>query len=169
MRPRSSSVKKVSQNQSDQHHQVFQYLEQRASAVNSVLLCRFFSNLSFYGIILVLLFGGNIPAQHSPLVLTFRTTTPTRTLTFFHGESEQPHYVKNACIWSYSGPNFSRIFSHSDWIRRDTSYLSVCTPNAGKCRKYADQNNSEYGHFLRSAVLMLTCISSSLFNFKLEP
>ena len=114
MRPRSSSVKKVSQNQSDQHQQVFQHFEQRASAVNSVLLCRFFSNLSFYGIILVLLFGGNIPAQHSALVRTFRTTTPTRTLTFFHGESEQPHYVTTACIRSYSGPNFSRILSHSD-------------------------------------------------------
>ena len=110
MRPRSSSVKKVSQNLSDQHHQVFQYLEQRASAVNSVLLCRFFSNLSFYGIILVLLFGGNIPAQHSPLVLTFRTTTPTRTLTFFHGESEQPHYVKKCLylelFWSEFFPHF---------------------------------------------------------------
>ena len=39
-----------------------------------------------------------------------------------------------------------RIFPHSDWIRRDASYLSVFSPNAGK----ADQNNSEYGQFLRS-------------------
>ena len=38
------------------------------------------------------------------------------------------------------------IFPHSDWIRRDASYLSVFSPNAGK----ADQNNSEYGQFLRS-------------------
>ena len=30
--------------------------------------------------------------------------------------------------------------------RRDTPYLSVCSPNAGN----ADQNNSEYGHFLHS-------------------
>ena len=29
-------------------------------------------------------------------------------------------------------------------------YLSVFSPNAGKCGKNADQNNSEYGHFLRS-------------------
>ena len=28
---------------------------------------------------------------------------------------------------------FSRIFLHSDWIRRDTEYLSVFSPNAGKC------------------------------------
>ena len=26
-----------------------------------------------------------------------------------------------------------RIFPHSDWIRRDTPYLSVFRPNAGKC------------------------------------
>ena len=32
----------------------------------------------------------------------------------------------------------------------DTLYLSVFSPNAGKCGKNADQNNSEYGHFLRS-------------------
>ena len=30
-------------------------------------------------------------------------------------------------------------------------YLSVFSPNAGKCGKNEDQNNSEYGHFLRSA------------------
>ena len=27
----------------------------------------------------------------------------------------------------------SHIFPHSDWIRRDTSYLSVFSPNVGKC------------------------------------
>ena len=41
----------------------------------------------------------------------------------------------------FSGPHFPafgmeyflvRIFPHSDWIRRDTSYLSVFSPNAGK-------------------------------------
>ena len=26
-----------------------------------------------------------------------------------------------------------RIFLHSDWIRRDTEYLFVFSPNAGKC------------------------------------
>ena len=26
-----------------------------------------------------------------------------------------------------------RIFPHSDWVRRDTSYLFVFSPNAGKC------------------------------------
>ena len=32
--------------------------------------------------------------------------------------------------------------THSNCIRRDTPY-------AGKCRENADQNNAEYGHFLR--------------------
>ena len=31
-------------------------------------------------------------------------------------------------------------------------YLSVFSLNVGKCGKNADQNNSEYGHFLRSVV-----------------
>ena len=38
-----------------------------------------------------------------------------------------------------------RIFLHSDWIRRDTEYLFVFSPNAEK----VDQKNSEYGHFSR--------------------
>ena len=49
----------------------------------------------------------------------------------------------NAVSRSYSGPHFpgfSRILSE---------YLSVFSPNAGKSRKNADQNNSEYGLFLR--------------------
>ena len=35
-------------------------------------------------------------------------------------------------------------------IRRHTEYLSIFSPNAGKCRKNVDQNNSDYGLFLRS-------------------
>ena len=60
------------------------------------------------------------------------------------------HDVKKIHIRSYSGPHFSHIFPHSDWIRRDTPYLSVFSPNSGKCGKNGDQNNSEYGLFLRS-------------------
>ena len=45
-------------------------------------------------------------------------------------------------------PAFSRIFPYSDGIRRDTEYLSVLSPNEGKCGKNAEQNNSQYGHFL---------------------
>ena len=63
----------------------------------------------------------------------------------------RPHFVKSVRIRSYSGPNFSRIFPHSDWIRRDTPYLSVISSDAGKFGKNANQNNSGYRHFLRSA------------------
>ena len=38
--------------------------------------------------------------------------------------------VKSVRIRSYSGPHFSRIFPHSDWIRRDK--FSVFSPDAGK-------------------------------------
>ena len=44
------------------------------------------------------------------------------------------------------------IFPHSDWIWRDTPYLSEFSPNAGN----VDQNNSKYGHFLRSVVSWLS-------------
>ena len=40
------------------------------------------------------------------------------------------HCVKSVRTRSYSGPHFSRIFLHSDWIRRDT-YLSRITTNTG--------------------------------------
>ena len=57
------------------------------------------------------------------------------------------------CIFS----TFSciRIFPHSDLHPHfpTYSYLSVFSPNAGKCGKNTDKNNSEYGHFLRSVVL----------------
>ena len=61
------------------------------------------------------------------------------------------HCAKRVRIRSYSGPHFSRTFPHSDWIRRDTEYLSIFTSNAGKSWKNAGQNNSEYGLFLCSA------------------
>ena len=60
------------------------------------------------------------------------------------------HCVERVRIRIYFGPHFSRIFPHSDGIWRDTRYLSVFSPNAGKSGKNVDQNNSEYGHFLRS-------------------
>ena len=43
------------------------------------------------------------------------------------------HYVKSVRIRSYSGPHFSRIFPHSDWIqiRRYTEYLCI-QPECGK-------------------------------------
>ena len=50
------------------------------------------------------------------------------------------HCVKSVCIRSYSGPRE---------IRRDTEYLSYSV----RMRENADENNSEYGHFLRSGIL----------------
>ena len=46
------------------------------------------------------------------------------------------HCVKCVRFRSYSGPHFSRIFPHLDWC--------------GKMRENVDQNNTEYGLFLRS-------------------
>ena len=63
---------------------------------------------------------------------------------WFMNSKMRKHCVKSDRVRSYSGPHFSRIFPHSDWIPRE--YLSVFNPNAAN----ADQNNSEYGHFLRS-------------------
>ena len=63
------------------------------------------------------------------------------------------HCVKRVRIRTYSGPHlpaFSRIRTEYGDIQSECRYLSVFSPNAGKCRKNADQNNSEYGHFLRS-------------------
>ena len=77
------------------------------------------------------------------------------------GKHHADSLCKNVRIRSHSGPQISRIFPHSDWIRRDSkcsyseslwsaffsyfpafglnterySYLSVFSPNAGKCGK----------------------------------
>ena len=53
------------------------------------------------------------------------------------GSNTSQSCVKCVRIRKFSGPHFSRIFPHSNWIRRDT-------------RKNADQNNTEYGLVLRS-------------------
>ena len=45
------------------------------------------------------------------------------------------HCLKRVRIRSYSGGHFFLIFPHSDWLRRDREYLSVFSPNAGKCGK----------------------------------
>ena len=55
-----------------------------------------------------------------------------------------------ACKVSLFGVILVRIFPHSQWIRRDTEYLSVFCPNAGKY----GPDNSEYKHFLRSGQLV---------------
>ena len=42
------------------------------------------------------------------------------------------------------------FFLHFPAFRLNTKYLSVFSPNARKYGKNANQNNFEYGHFLRS-------------------
>ena len=76
------------------------------------------------------------------IVLAFTVSSPYNNFLFFH-------LMKRVRIRSYSSPHFSRIFPHLDWIRRD-QYLSIFNPNAGKCRKNADQNNFKYRLFLFS-------------------
>ena len=63
------------------------------------------------------------------------------------------HCVKRVRIRSYSGPHLSRISPHSDWIRRDTEYLSVFSPNAGKCGKNADQITPKFSHVTLQALM----------------
>ena len=74
----------------------------------------------------------------------------------FHKElQDKPynlHYVKSVPIQNHSGPYFSRIFWHSN--------LSVFSPNICKSGKNADQNNSEYGHFLRCDPKFFTVITA---------
>ena len=57
--------------------------------------------------------------------------------------------VKTNTAWKVSvfGDFLVRIFPLSDWIRRDTKYLS---PYSARMRENMDQRNSKYGHFLRS-------------------
>ena len=50
--------------------------------------------------------------------------------------------MKIVPIWSF----LVRIFQHAEWIRTDTPYLSVFSPNAGKYRP----ENSKYGYLSRS-------------------
>ena len=76
-------------------------------------------------------------------------------------------WFRSVRIRRFSGPYFSRIFLHLEWIRRDTPYLSVLSPSAEKCVKNADHNNSEYGLFLRSENLKGT--ENECFSIKIYP
>ena len=61
-----------------------------------------------------------------------------------------PHCVKSVHIRSYSGPHFSRIFPHLDWIRRDIStspYSVRMQENAGKMWTKITQNTNTFTHF----------------------
>ena len=62
-------------------------------------------------------------------------------------------YLTTNTAWKVSifGLFLVRIFSHANWIRWDTSYLSIFSPNT---EKYGPEN-SEYGYFSRSASLRI--------------
>ena len=51
------------------------------------------------------------------------------------------HCVERVPIQSYSGPHFSRIFKHSDWIRRDTLVRKMRT------RIYQISGLNYFAHF----------------------
>ena len=55
-------------------------------------------------------------------------------------------YPYSVLFWSAFFPRFPTFGLNTERY----SYLSVFRPNAGKCRKNTDQNNSELGHFLSS-------------------
>ena len=50
----------------------------------------------------------------------------------------------------YSELSWSAFFPHFPPFGLNTPYLSILSPNTGKCGKNVDQNKSEHGHFLRS-------------------
>ena len=52
-------------------------------------------------------------------------------------------------LWVYESTRWSTFFQYFPAFALDME-RSVLTPNAGKYGKNVDQNNSEYGHFLRS-------------------
>ena len=56
------------------------------------------------------------------------------------------HFVKSARIRSYSGPYFPAF-----GLNTERYSVSLCIQHSVRILENADQNNSEYGHFLRSA------------------
>ena len=48
-----------------------------------------------------------------------------------------------------------RIFPHSDCIQSECGKMLSISPNSAQMQENADQNNSEYGHFLRSVHFLL--------------
>ena len=76
------------------------------------------------------------------------------------------HCVKSVRIRSCSSPHFSRIFPHSDWIRRDT-YLSVFSPNVGKIPTRAIKNTDTfYAVIIIHRIFIVTLIDWCTINFE---
>ena len=49
-----------------------------------------------------------------------------------------------------------RIFPNSDWIRRDTEYLSAFSPNAAESGKIRTRKTCVFGHFSCTVIFMET-------------
>ena len=52
--------------------------------------------------------------------------------------------------WIVLFPFPPAVMTRAPPVVMSTPYLSIFSPNTGKCGKNVDQNNSEYGYFLRS-------------------
>ena len=63
------------------------------------------------------------------------------------------HSVKSVGIRSYSGSHFSHVLPHSDWIWRNMEYLSVFSPNAGKCGKMGTRITPDTDSFWTELVI----------------
>ena len=66
-------------------------------------------------------------------------------------------YTYTAWIVSVFGVILVLIFPHSVWIRRDTPPYSV------RMEENADQNNPEFGHFLRSVTKLVKRFHNLIF------
>ena len=93
----------------------------------------------------------------SKALLVWRKKQGTKWLLWFYSTdwlqdfsikySKSTHCLKSVRIRSYSGPHFSRIFPHADWIRRDTgiSPNSVwMREDAGKMRTRTTPNTDTF-------------------------
>ena len=88
-----------------------------------------------------------------------KLTTVTKNLFSINQPMYQECQRKSRCrksvhIRSFSGPYFPK------WIWRDTEYLSVFSPNAGKY----EPENSEFEHFSRSVNLLVKLLTTTIMD-----
>ena len=72
----------------------------------------------------------------------------SRSFVFAQYASSANTTSKTASKVSVFGVFVVRIFQHSDSKQRDTKYLSVFSPNAGKCVRKKEQERTEPGRIL---------------------
>ena len=81
--------------------------------------------------------------------------------------------VKSVCIRSYSGQHFSRIFTYSNWIQRDTPYLSVFSANSGKSgqmrTRITPNTDTFYAVCIWSHLLKKSLIGNFIFSAVCKP